>query len=294
MALLLGAVAVSLTGCSTMQTTPQQDYVFAMGRICEDAQGNAEVRLDRVERDGSRYWMKTGIGMWEHDIPKFTACMQEQFKAHPYLDWFKARQASTSHPGGAAAVVPSPASNQVATTAVMAPVWHVGDEWQFAYKSPAASGTYVWAVDRIENLEGAAHYVIKAGTREIFYRVSDLASTLERVDGVVVSHNTPPRLSYAWPLAVGKTWEESHREERPADRQTLERSSLWTVETEETVTVPAGTFRTLKIVWRNKRTNGLLYEMWYAPDVKQWVKIRERLSSGVRERELVAYKLKAE
>ena len=34
------------------------------------------------------------------------------------------------------------------------------------------------------------------------------------------------------------------------------------------------------------------FEMWYAPDVKQWVKIREILSNGQRERELVSFKRK--
>ncbi len=53
----------------------------------------------------------------------------------------------------------------------------------------------------------------------------------------------------------------------------------------------AGTFRAFKIVWRNKNTDAMLTEMWYAPDVKQWVKIREVLSNGVREREMVSFKL---
>ena len=30
----------------------------------------------------------------------------------------------------------------------------------------------------------------------------------------------------------------------------------------------------------------------YAPDVKQWVKIREVLTNGIREREMVSFKLK--
>ena len=38
-------------------------------------------------------------------------------------------------------------------------------------------------------------------------------------------------------------------------------------------------------------TDAMLTEMWYAPDVKQWVKIREVLSNGVREREMVSFKL---
>jgi hypothetical protein len=72
----------------------------------------------------------------------------------------------------------------------------------------------------------------------------------------------------------------------------LDRDTLWAIEADETVTVPAGTFRTLKIASRNKKTNALLYEMWYAPQVTQWVKVREVLGSGIRERELLAYKLK--
>ncbi len=174
----------------------------------------------------------------------------------------------------------------------MAPVWKIGDEWQYAYKSPTDSGTYVWSVNRVELLDGVEHYVIKSGTREIFYRVSDLASSLERVDGVVISRDTPSRLAYVWPLTVGKTWEQSNRQERPVDRTTLDRNSVWTVDTDETITVPAGTFRTMKITWRNKNTGALIYQMWYSPDVKQWIKIREILSNGQRERELMSFKLK--
>jgi hypothetical protein len=214
--------------------------------------------------------------------------MREQFNAHPYLDWLKARQASAPPTG----TMRSAASTPNGAGPILAPVWRVGDEWEYAYKSPSDSGTYVWSLNRVEMLDGVQHYVIKVGTREIFYRVSDLASSLERVDGVVIQRDTPSRHSYVWPLAVGKTWEQTHRQERPVDRTTTDRNSLWTAESEETVTVPAGTFRALKITWRNKNTGALLYEMWYAPDVKQWVKIREVLSNGIREREMVSFKLK--
>jgi hypothetical protein len=35
----------------------------------------------------------------------------------------------------------------------------------------------------------------------------------------------------------------------------------------------------------------VLAELWYAPAIKQWVKIREVLANGVRERELISFKL---
>jgi len=34
-----------------------------------------------------------------------------------------------------------------------------------------------------------------------------------------------------------------------------------------------------------------LYEVWYSPRVKQWVKIREDLDSGLRTRELISFDL---
>jgi hypothetical protein len=273
-----------------MQSTPKQDYVWAMWDQCKTT---AELRgstmtINRVEPDG-RYWSNSTAGPFEAEWPRIQACMNEQFKAHPYLDWLKARQVSTSSASGV--VVPIGAS--AATSGpVTVPVWTVGDEWEYAYKSPSDGGTYVWAVTRVEMLDGAQHYVVKSGTREIFFRVSDLAIALERVDGVIVLREDPARLVYAWPLTVGKTWDQAHRQERPVDRQTTNRNSLYTVEADETVTVPAGTFRTLKITWRNKNTGSVLNEVWYCPSVKQWVKVREVLANGVRERELIGMKLR--
>lgn len=281
-------IALTLVaGCASLQNTPKQDYVWAMWDQCK-ATGQlaaSTLQISRVEPDG-RYWTNTTAGPFEVEWPKLQACMNDQCRAHPYLDWLKARQASARSSAGVAAPPVAALSGPV-----MIPVWKVGDEWQYAYKSPSDSGTYVWSVNRVETLDEAQHYVIKTGTREIFYRVSDLASSLERVDGVVILREAPSRLAYLWPLTVGKTWEQTHRQERPVDRTTTDRNSLWTVESEETVTVPAGTFRTLKITWRNKNTGALNYEVWYAPDVKQWVRIREILANGVREREMIAVKL---
>jgi hypothetical protein len=99
-------------------------------------------------------------------------------------------------------------------------------------------------------------------------------------------------LNYIWPMSVGQTWDQTVLEERPKDRQSDERVDTVIVEAEETVTVPAGTFKTFKIVRRNKKTGAVRYELWYSPQLKQWVKIRENLDSGLRVRELTAYRLR--
>ena len=58
------------------------------------------------------------------------------------------------------------------------------------------------------------------------------------------------------------------------------------------MTVPAGTFKALKLVYRNKLTGAIRYEAWYAPEVRHVVMLRERLESGLRIRELTAFKLR--
>lgn len=156
----------------------------------------------------------------------------------------------------------------------------------------STNGTYVWSVDRAEPVDGVLNYVVKTGSGEIFYRESDLAATREVVDGVVVMKNTPPRFLYVWPMFVGQTWEQTVVEEWPVDHQTVERIDSVVVESEETVTVPAGTFKAVKIVYRNKKTGAVRYEAWYVPELRHVVRLWENLASGRRVRELIAFRLR--
>jgi hypothetical protein len=282
------ALLALCVACASTKDTPVQAYVWEMGRIC-DSRSNTWY-MDKVDADGSYSIRGATNSIGGPNLPYFD-CMKEQFKAHPFLDWSKAQNRDAQQPRARVEQAATAAALSQ-TGDIMVPRWQIGDEWQYAYQSPSGSGTYVWVVDRIVALEGIQHYVIKSGAREIFYRVSDLASSLEQINGSVVGRETPSRLQYDWPLIVGKSWEQSFRNERPVARQTTNNTYIWTVESEETVTVPAGTFRTLKIVWRNKKSNSLVHEIWYAPEAKQWVKIREVLSTGIRERELIAYKIK--
>jgi hypothetical protein len=279
--------AVALAGCASLGTSPQQEYTLASFHQCENV-GTKQIILDRVTSDG-RYWYRYW-GAYDQRI--FLECMAQYRRDHPFPDWLRAKGVSVASGVAPAAVGGATAvgGSSAVQLPVEAPTWKVGDEWRYAYKSPSDSGSYVWLVDRVETMDGVPHYVIKTGTREIFYRVSDFASTIERVDGVVVTRFTPPRMNFGWPLAAEKVWEQAYREERPVDRSTTDRDAVWKIDGEETVTVLAGTFRTYKISFRNRNTGALFYEMWVAPEVKQWVKIREYLASGVRERELTSFK----
>jgi hypothetical protein len=119
---------VALAGCATFKNTPRQDYVWAMWAECKQTPElrASSVAIARVDPDG-RYWSNVTTGPLEIDWPRVQACMAEQTKAHPYLSWLKAREASEplSSTSAAPAVV-----NAALPGSVTVPVWKVGDEWQ--------------------------------------------------------------------------------------------------------------------------------------------------------------------
>ena len=57
------------------------------------------------------------------------------------------------------------------------------------------------------------------------------------------------------------------------------------------VDVPAGSFETVKVTWRDGGTSAVTTETWAAVAVKNFVRQRTYFSYGVRERELVAFQL---
>jgi hypothetical protein len=263
-----------LAGCATTQNTLAQNLAWERVRSCAHF---ASVDVERVEPDG-RVWVSYRV---TGEYRLWTDCMIEAAR--------KQGRGTGSVPSIVTSTAPVTGPSDVFPAS--APVWKPGFEWAYRYDSPSGSGTYVWAVDREELVGGARHWVVKTGTRNLFYRAEDLATSHETVEGVVVVKYDPPRLHFKWPLTPGLTWDQASRTERPQDRTTADRHHVWTVESQEPVTVPAGVFQCVKIVERNKRTGTVVNELWYSPAVTNWVKLREVLSNGERHRELIAYKV---
>jgi hypothetical protein len=194
----------------------------------------------------------------------------------------------------AAAAVSTAPEVPAALRGVSAPVWQIGDQWGFRWESGEGQGEYVWTVDRTEVVDGVEHYVVTSGPREIYYRARDLATSLELLGGAVQVRNVPPRTGFSWPLTPGTIWEQTLTEEKGPDRFPADRTIAWHIEGKERVRVEAGTFETLRIVARHGhyQSAAVMYEMWYAPEVKQWVRLREHFPSGVRHRELTEFALR--
>jgi len=184
------------------------------------------------------------------------------------------------------------ATREVSTSLVVeAPTWRPGYEWEYRWESSQGKGTFVWSVNRVDAIEGSEYYVVSAPEgREIYWRKHDRAYYMDRIAAGVETRNVPPS-PIPWPLAVGKSWEWHYTRERPLERTTSEELRSCIVERQEQVTVPAGTFSTLKVVCTDPRRQQVVLEVWYSPDVKQWVKERGHFGYGVRSRELLRYQV---
>jgi hypothetical protein len=194
--------------------------------------------------------------------------------------------AATAAPGEQGAISPSPPAS------TLAPVWERGYEWTYQWTSPQGSGTFVRTVEREETVAGVQHYVVRSGSRDIYYTKADLSWLMELVDGAVEARGTPPDRRFDWPLAVGKEWEATYTLENLREGTTETRSWRYRVDAVDMVTVPAGTFQAFHLTGKDS-TGKLVREYWYAPDLKGLVKQRVFHPYGVENRELVEYTFKA-
>jgi hypothetical protein len=279
--LCVSAVAVvALPGCASMESTPIQQYVWEMGHNCEHV--NSSWQIDRVDAKG-RYWISGGNATSSRD---FEQCMREQYQKHPYKQWL----AASATPPRKEPDRNAPPRRDASRADV--PVWKPGDEWQYRWQSPRGNGTFVWAVNREEIVDGVMYYVVAAGTtREIYYRKTDFAYSMEKVNGEIEVRHTPPSVRFPWPPWPGEKIEARYTRERPVARQSQQLTTLCESGPAEMVGVPAGSFEAVKITCRDGGTGAVTTETWVAVAVKNFVRQRTYFSYGVRERELIAFQL---
>ena len=79
----------------------------------------------------------------------------------------------------------------------------------------------------------------------------------------------PYEALYDWPLFVGKSWPSEFQLKNLDRNQTLDLKYVFTVEAREEVTVPAGTFKTLRILRTSPNDR---YVVWYEPKLGLEVK----------------------
>ena len=269
------ALVLTVAGCASMSNTLAQDLAWERWQQCKHISG---ISLKEIQSDGTIWvYYNQGLSAWQ-ECDRQAA--QEQ----------GARRAASSTPSPPPRTVPAGTPQGP----IPLPVWKVGNEWAYRYEMPSGTGTFVWTVDRIEKLNGDSYYVIKTGTRNIFYRTSDLAAAQETLNGEIVRQYTPPNWRLlAFPLATGSSWEMTFQDSQPVARTTEDILRSCAAEAEETVTVPAGTFPTIRISCKNLRNGERVVTVWYSRDVTQFVREDGFVTGGgKRLRELLSYRLR--
>lgn len=194
------------------------------------------------------------------------------------------------------------------STAVQQPSFRVGDSWtynkidlwknefQFSVVSTITALTNKQIILEAEGLDGSGHSTV--------FRTPDFnVARIESGNKVQISDPFYP--NYAFPLQVGKTWERGVTFRSSDSSKEVQASLKGRVVGWELITVPAGTFRALRIdlegtyrgISVEGRWNGEIRDrLWFAPEVRNAVKYEyEDTASGSRytsERyELLRYRL---
>lgn len=171
------------------------------------------------------------------------------------------------------------------------PEWKIGDQWQYAQKLPGRSGALKREVVREDVSDGTPVYVVRVGRNENFYTKDLLALQATLQGGRVVTKRNPPQQYLPWPLEVGKEWRNVFILENVEQKSSQTLDFQIVLANFEDVKVPAGNFPSFKIEVYNSLNGNLLVERWYSPEVKWLVEERVYLASGVREEELISFKV---
>ncbi len=184
----------------------------------------------------------------------------------------------------------APAATPAVATAVPAE-WRPTDRWTWEWSAGADKGTKSAEVIERKTIGDAAFYLVRIG-EFVHYYTSALDWAGAAKDGVVQARVEPPQPWFQWPLDVGRRWaHDGHFQGPEGSRQQQSRYAVTAV---ETIDVPAGRFKTIKIV---RETSERDYdEYWYAPDVGWYVRwvgrrgeleFEERLTEHHRARRLI-------
>jgi hypothetical protein len=86
---LIAVVLASLTGCAMLKNTPQQDYVWEIGRTCD---GRVPFwKMESVRADGSA--TVRGATNAPPGWADYQACMREEQARRPFDQWLREQSA---------------------------------------------------------------------------------------------------------------------------------------------------------------------------------------------------------
>jgi len=165
------------------------------------------------------------------------------------------------------------------------PIWKVGYKWTYNWKRPGRSGIRTRRIIREDTFNGIPCFVMKAGRNEYFYTKDVLGYLGSKRRGKLRRQRDAPFQPFAWPLKVGRQWNNVYTFERVDEETSFDVDLRVVVSKLEEVTVPAGKFKTFKIEVYRSYDSELVSEWWYSPKVKWYVKWISYVGRGTRPRE---------
>jgi len=171
------------------------------------------------------------------------------------------------------------------------PEWKIGDRWRYAVREPGRRAVLMREVVGEEPFEGMPVYVMRVGQSESLYSREVLGVVATRAKGELTIKRTAPYQLLSWPMGVKKEWRVSFNQENVQQKSSHTFDNVVTVPRVEEVKTPAGTFPAFKIEVFGFQNGGLSEEYWYAPEVRWFAKTRIYLLNGVREEELMNFRL---
>lgn len=173
-----------------------------------------------------------------------------------------------------------------------------GSEWSYVRRDSGSYGSGVshvgWKSLPMQNWQGRSHFAYEGPESTTLIEPTTGSWAAQVKDGKpVVSWD--PALGFHWPMWVGETWSTPYKVTNHATNRTTEMRAWFTVEAQESVNVPAGTFRTFRVLYSAPTLWGVI---WWSPDLGITVKSRfERIAedpagAGVRESDLLRANVK--
>ena len=172
------------------------------------------------------------------------------------------------------------------TTPIPRPERKVGDTWTYARTDKYTNhiiGTFVHTVQKIDGGEITMEVRSADGGGGPWLWVFTSEGNLRKRGTATFDPGIP---GLAFPLELGKTWEGSFTSPSLNDTGPVDNHLKGKVVGVESITVPAGTFDTVKIyletrwlykgAWRGGRSTGVFTQtIWYAPKAKRFVRMEE-------------------
>ena len=165
---------------------------------------------------------------------------------------------------------------------VDAPYIRPGSTWTYRVTDSTAKEPFSLTItyQKEDVYKGYPVLAFGAGVETIYYD-RDLNFVAVIKDGRVLREGSPSVRSFDFPFYVGKEWRAMITfQDYQRTLSWVPVEVFWKVSEYEDVKVPAGEFRAFHLVSEPSTNWGLKEQVWYAPDVKQAVRIRRERTAA--------------